>query len=87
MARAIIRDATDTIEGDTLRLDLTVTYFGGDVPGGSDTSLCTAVLTASMSEQGAIEAQRDAIVAEAQRLGYSLAPTAITSIPRLIGRV
>jgi hypothetical protein len=87
MARALIRQANNTIVGENLHLSLMVTYFGNGVPGGRDESLCLAVLNFGMTEAEAVTVQQDAILAEAQRLGYPLNRNSITSIYKLLAKV
>ena len=77
MARALIRSAQDSIEGETMTLRLVVTFFGDGVPGGSDSSECTAVITTSMTKAAARSAIRTAITQEAQRLGYPFGANAV----------
>ena len=59
------------------RLTLTVIFSGVDVPNGKD--LSTAVVDIASADAPTTIRQKltDALIAEAQRIGYSLAPTAI----------
>lgn len=88
MARALIRNYQDQIDGANLSLALTVTYYGSDVPNGSDTSLCTVSITPSMTETQVKSAIRTAVINEAKRLDYPFATNgAITYLGALLAGV
>ena len=58
-------------------LTLTVIYGGSDVPNGRDMSVATVTIGAADSPSAMRSKLVDGVIAEATRIGYSLAPTAI----------
>lgn len=79
MARALIRNQTNTISAETLHLTLLVTYYGGGMPAGrpTDDSQVFVAVNGGMTKASARAAIRVAIKAEADRLGYPFPDNAV----------
>ncbi len=72
MARAIaIQNIDSTVSGDSINLSYRVLFYGADMPNGqADASLVSFAIAATDTLVQTRDAFVDAIIAEADRLGY-----------------
>lgn len=83
MARVLISQMQPEIKGAGLLLTLGLVFYGPDVPNESDSTVITIELPGTMSKATWRTRIKDAITAEAGRLGYDAGGT-VTLLAELV---